>query len=156
GARRAAGRRPTTLARARSRARPLARASECPLIVVCRRLPWPSGRPRTPARARRGRAMTTTGPFEPARKAGLEEVLADYMERLDRGEVVNRGRLLAEYPHLAEELQSYFADSDAVALLRRGEQPLLPGTDAPPAPAGPPAAPGTTVRYVGDYELLEE
>ena len=50
--------------------------------------------------------MSTTGPSDPARKAGLEEVLADYMERLDRGEVVDRGRLLAEHPHLAGELQS--------------------------------------------------
>ena len=100
--------------------------------------------------------MTTPGPSDPARKAALEEVLADYMERLDRGEVVNRGLLLAEYPHLAAELQSYFADSDAVALLRRGPEPLLPSTGPHPAPAAPPAALGTTVRYVGDYELLEE
>src|SRR5262245_10016191 len=100
--------------------------------------------------------MTTPGPSDPARKAALEEVLADYMERLDRGEVVNRGLLLAEYPHLAEELQSYFADCDAVALLRRGQEILLPKTVIPPAPAGPSAAPGTTVRYVGDYELLDE
>jgi WD40 repeat protein len=100
--------------------------------------------------------MSTPGPSDAARKAALEEVLADYMERLDRGEVVNRNLFLAEYPHLAEELQSYFADSDAVALLRRGHEILRPKTVTPPAPAGPPAAPGTTVRYVGDYELLEE
>jgi WD40 repeat protein/tRNA A-37 threonylcarbamoyl transferase component Bud32 len=100
--------------------------------------------------------MTTPGPSDAARKAPLEEVLAEYMERLDRGEVIDRGRLLAEYPHLATELQSYFADSDAVALLRRGLE--VPSTKVvSPAPAaGPPAAAGTTVRYVGDYELLEE
>jgi WD40 repeat protein/tRNA A-37 threonylcarbamoyl transferase component Bud32 len=100
--------------------------------------------------------MTTPGPSDAARKAPLEEVLADYMQRLDRGEVVDRGLLLAEHPHLAEELQSYFADSDAVALLRRGQETLPTRTISAPAGAAPPVAPGTTVRYVGDYELLEE
>jgi eukaryotic-like serine/threonine-protein kinase len=93
--------------------------------------------------------MTTPGPSDAARKAPLEEVLAEYMERLDRGEVIDRGRLLAEHPHLADELQSYFADSDVVALLRLGLEAPSPKTASSPAP-------GTTVRYVGDYELLEE
>src|SRR5689334_237858 len=100
--------------------------------------------------------MTTPGPSDASRKAPLEEVLAHYMERLDRGEVVDRGLLLAEYPHLAGELRSYFADSDAVALLRQNQETLTSKAVSPPAAAGPPAAPGTTVRYVGDYELLGE
>jgi WD40 repeat protein/tRNA A-37 threonylcarbamoyl transferase component Bud32 len=100
--------------------------------------------------------MTTPGPSDAARKAPLEEVLADYMQRLDRGEVIDRGLLLAEYPHLAGELQSYFADSDAVALLRRSAQTLSPKTISLTPGAAPPAAPGAAVRSVGDYELLEE
>jgi WD40 repeat protein len=99
--------------------------------------------------------MTTPRPPDATRNAPLEEVLAEYMERLDRGEAIDRDRLLAEHPHIAGELQSYFADSDAVALLRLGLESPCPTTVSPPA-AGPPAAAGTTARYVGDYELLEE
>jgi WD40 repeat protein/tRNA A-37 threonylcarbamoyl transferase component Bud32 len=100
--------------------------------------------------------MAAPGPPDPARQTPLEEVLAEYMERLDRGEVVDRGRLLAEHPHLAGELQSYFADSDAVALLWRGEETAPPGPVGPAANDNGHAAEGAGGRYVGDYELLEE
>jgi eukaryotic-like serine/threonine-protein kinase len=91
----------------------------------------------------------------------LEEVLGEYMQRLDRGEAVDREQLLARYPELAAELRAYFADSDEVERLRRQGRRGAPtvclgrACHEPGAPAGPPPADGTP-RSVGDYELLEE
>src|SRR5262245_48318799 len=85
-----------------------------------------------------------------ARQRLLEDVLGEYMQRLDRGESVDREQFLAQHPGLAEELLSYFAGVDEVDHLtrtvRRG--PVLvsrPGTGAV----------GQGSR-VGDYELLEQ
>ncbi len=119
--------------------------------------------------------MTQPGPPDSARHGPLEEVLGEYMQRLDRGEVVDREDLLARHPELAEELRSYFVASDEVERLRRqGKEgpgaPLTPNPSPPrgegreeaPRPWGErgwgegetQAAPGTAPR-VGDYELLE-
>ncbi|MHB8900555.1 MAG: serine/threonine-protein kinase, partial [Thermoguttaceae bacterium] len=43
-----------------------------------------------------------------------DEVLAEYFQRLDRGEIVDPGRLIAEHPEAAEGLQEYFLDSGIV------------------------------------------
>jgi hypothetical protein len=51
---------------------------------------------------------------EAARPSHLDEVLARYMQRVDRGEMVDRERLLAEHPDLADELRAYFQASDEV------------------------------------------
>src|SRR5262245_56551125 len=85
----------------------------------------------------------------------LEAVLADYLERQDRGEAVDRDRLLAAHPELADALRSYFADSDA--LQRLAGAPDQDTWRSPPTPA--PATPVTSAalpRRVGDYEVLEE
>jgi WD40 repeat protein/tRNA A-37 threonylcarbamoyl transferase component Bud32 len=95
------------------------------------------------------------------RQALLEEVLGDYMQRLDRGESVEREQLLARHPELADELRSYFTVADEVERLgrpciaaeRAGQPPteplLLPAAERAAARAGRP-------RRVGDYELLEQ
>jgi WD40 repeat protein/tRNA A-37 threonylcarbamoyl transferase component Bud32 len=82
----------------------------------------------------------------------LEKVLADYMERLDRGEVVDQVKLVAEHPALAKELQSYFRGGDEVARLGRdcqtATEPLLVPADTATAEIQDPC--------VGDYDLLEQ
>jgi WD40 repeat protein/tRNA A-37 threonylcarbamoyl transferase component Bud32 len=86
----------------------------------------------------------------------LEEVLGDYMQRLDRGEAVSRERVFAQHPELADELRSYFAAADDVERLGRqaGGRPTTEPVSlaAPPEPLMPPDTP----RCVGDYELLEQ
>src|SRR5688500_7635415 len=100
--------------------------------------------------------MTPSCPSESSRQALLEDVLGEYMQRLDSGEAVDREQLLTRYPELAEELRSYFAGSDE--LERLGRQPRG-GTTAFPSRARPeeeaPRAEGTG-RQIGDYELLEQ
>ncbi len=98
-----------------------------------------------------------TPPCRPelSRQARLEDVLGEYMQRLDRGEAVDREQFLARHPDLAEELRSYFAGSDELERLGR---PPRPGATPFPSRARPEEAPREdgTGRQVGDYELLEQ
>jgi WD40 repeat protein/tRNA A-37 threonylcarbamoyl transferase component Bud32 len=87
------------------------------------------------------------------------------MERLDRGEAVDREQFLAQYPELAKELQSYFAFGDEVEQFGRPalSTPARSGlSDTHPMLKGPvgDAAKATLAEEapgscVGDYELLE-
>jgi WD40 repeat protein len=105
--------------------------------------------------------MTPSVPPGPSRASLLEEVLGEYMQRLDRGETVDREQFLARHAEWTEELRSYFAGTDEVTRLGRrheGDRPALPPTGDLPAP-GPVEEPPRTEgegRRVGDYELLEQ
>jgi WD40 repeat protein len=105
--------------------------------------------------------MTLSVPPDSSRRSLLEEVLGEYMQRLDRGEAVDREQFLARHPEWAEELRSYFAGSDEVERLGRraeGERPAFPPSCALPEPGrvgGATRAEGKG-RRVGDYELLEQ
>jgi serine/threonine protein kinase len=85
----------------------------------------------------------------------LDTVIAGYMQAVEAGDVPNRQDLLARYPEHAEALNAFFADLDRMDLLA---SPLrVPGGPDPThavAAGGQSALP--TVRYFGDYELLEE
>jgi WD40 repeat protein/tRNA A-37 threonylcarbamoyl transferase component Bud32 len=76
----------------------------------------------------------------------LNEALAVYYEAVEAGQPVYRHELVARYPDLAAELDSFFAAKDQ---FEQHAAPLLPAvaleTEAP-----------IKVRYIGDYELLEE
>jgi WD40 repeat protein/tRNA A-37 threonylcarbamoyl transferase component Bud32 len=92
----------------------------------------------------------------------LEEVLGDFMHRLDCGEAVDREQLLVQHPEVAEELRSYFAGIDEVERLGRqakGEEALATYPDRPQPRRGQrqriPPADGLAC-LVGDYELLEQ
>jgi serine/threonine protein kinase len=65
--------------------------------------------------------------------------------------------LLARYPDLAPELAAFFADHDRMQQV--AQSPSSPPSEAPTMdPSEPTPADATlgTVRYFGDYELLEE
>jgi WD40 repeat protein len=83
------------------------------------------------------------------------------MQRLDRGERVDRVQFLARHPEYAEELRSYFAGIDEVEKLGRRateESQTLAPHGAAPEPVGPEGAPSPEgkPRRLGDYELLEQ
>jgi WD40 repeat protein/tRNA A-37 threonylcarbamoyl transferase component Bud32 len=88
----------------------------------------------------------------------LEDVLEEYMRRLDKGEVVDRNQFLAQHPELAEELRSYFAGTDEVERLQRRPEretsALSPTGDLPQMCASPLGS--GEVRRIGEYELLEQ
>src|SRR6516165_6511662 len=93
--------------------------------------------------------MQTNGKTERERR--LDEIATAYLQEIERGNAPRPAEWLARYPDLAEELAAFFAAQDQVAQLAA---PLRAAAPAPEAAA----TPGNlgTVRYFGDYELLEE
>ena len=96
------------------------------------------------------------------RDARVDEAIADYLAECDAGRTPDRDAFLARYPDLADSLRDFFTDHDR---MRRAADP---GATADPDPVTDGEtvafAPGADtmrgepekVRYVGDYELLEE
>src|SRR5262249_39123589 len=89
------------------------------------------------------RTMTPSYPSNSSQQGLLEEVLEDYMQRLDRGEAVDREQLLARHPELTDELRSYFAGSDEVERLARPAQREPPVSSPFPALPETPSLEGT-------------
>jgi len=87
--------------------------------------------------------------------ARVDAIIADYLRAVDAGQAPDRGELLARHPNLADELRSFFAGHDQAQRLATPPAPADAPTLAPgEAPSSPPLL--GTVRYFGDYELLEE
>jgi serine/threonine protein kinase/WD40 repeat protein len=92
-----------------------------------------------------------TGSFHAANSdTRLGEVVAAYLRGQETGQPVSREALLAEHPDLAAELEAFFANHDRLEQLTGIVSRRTRGTGS----AG--GSPGTTIRYFGDYELLEE
>jgi serine/threonine protein kinase/WD40 repeat protein len=90
------------------------------------------------------------------RQVRLEQILAEYLHSVENGQPLDRQALIAAHSDLADDLQSFFRNRDSMDRLA---EPLKAAIDAPTllssSEAGP-SQPGMTVRYFGDYELLEE
>src|SRR5438105_2383379 len=87
----------------------------------------------------------------------LQALLARYLRSIEAGQPLDREQLLAEHPDLAEELQSFFRNRDAMQRLAgplRQQGPDLGETVGGEGPSE--VGVGSTVRYFGDYELLAE
>ena len=79
----------------------------------------------------------------------LDDVLAIYIAGEEAGSAPDRQELLAQYPQLAGELREFFSNRDQ---MQRLAQPLRGGTEISQSGSHPLGK----VRYIGDYELLEE
>ena len=95
------------------------------------------------------RAVTT--PHDPTRSIHpLDAVIASYIEAVESGRVPNRQEHLDAHPELADDLRAFVADADRIdriaAPLRMDETSGIVANGHAP----------TTVRYFGDYELMEE
>src|SRR5262245_50662306 len=84
----------------------------------------------------------------------LDAAVADYLQAVEAGSTPDREAFVALHPELADRLRAFFADLDRVGP-GAGEfhLPDPQGTVASgePGPTGLPR-----VRYLGDYELIEE
>jgi tRNA A-37 threonylcarbamoyl transferase component Bud32 len=77
----------------------------------------------------------------------LDQIIADYLQAAEAGRVPSRQALLDAHPAFADELRAFFADYDR--LDNRADALKLAAAPRPPAQR-------PKVRYLGDYELLEE
>ena len=84
----------------------------------------------------------------------LDPVIADYLQRVEAGHSPDRDELLARHPDLADRLRAFFADLDRIG--KQASAFRLPNADSTVSAGTPGAADLPRVRYIGDYELLEE
>ena len=100
-----------------------------------------------------------TAPENPDdRQTRLEQVLADYLQSVEAGTPPNRSDLLAAHSDLADELQSFFRNQDAMAAWGRPLRETSPAEE-PTFTGEAPVSHGSLIRrirYLGDYELMEE
>ena len=87
--------------------------------------------------------------------SSLDALIAAYMLAVEAGDVPNRQELLDRHPEHAEWLRSFFVDLDRMdrvaATLRMAAE-----LEATSGAEGNGHSDLPTVRYFGDYELLEE
>jgi hypothetical protein len=89
----------------------------------------------------------------------LEAILHTYLQAVDASQAPDRDALLRQHPEFASELAAFFAGQDEVVQVAHGMANLAapaPGVaEAATLPPQEVLAPGTRLRYFGDYELLE-
>ncbi len=85
----------------------------------------------------------------------VDAIIASYVQTVESGQVPNRQELLDLHPDLADALRAFFADFDRI---HRVASPLrqVGELDATGAVDGTSQTALPTIRYFGDYELLEE
>ena len=76
--------------------------------------------------------------YDPNQSRQLDEVIAKYLEGIKDGDSPDRDKLLAEYPHLADDLCAFFSDDDTL-------REASPSDEAATLPPNPPASEGATL-----------
>ncbi len=90
------------------------------------------------------------------REQQLERILADYLHAVEAGTAPDRASFLEQYPDLAGELRSFFRNRDAIERMAEPIKQQVPEMDTIGPEGAASAGVGSTIRYFGDYELLEE
>src|SRR6266478_2634695 len=110
------------------------------------------------------RTMNTPQSEKSERERRLDELVTAYLKAVEAGNKPNRQEWLARHPDLAGELAAFIDAQDQVDRLAGSLRPPHPpkGDDTVDAATLGPGEPVPghdslgTVRYFGDYELLEE
>lgn len=98
------------------------------------------------------------------REQQVDAILAEYLRAVDAGQNPDRQEFLQKHAEDARELEAFFTNQDRLNRVAQSLQPdgsqtvASPGEAATlaPSPAAPVASMPKTVRYFGDFELLEE
>src|SRR5262249_18331543 len=86
----------------------------------------------------------------------LDEVITAYLQAAEAGLAPDHAEWLAAHPELAPDLAAFFAAQGTVERLLPPATPCPLGAPTLAHGEEPPVSPLGTVRYFGDYELLEE
>jgi tRNA A-37 threonylcarbamoyl transferase component Bud32 len=97
--------------------------------------------------------MSASDPGATIKDERVNGIIADYLRAIERGEVPDRAALLARHVEFTTELSAFFADHDR---FRQVAAPLAEALTLPPGESLAAPASGPTIRYFGDYELVEE
>jgi WD40 repeat protein/HEAT repeat protein/predicted Ser/Thr protein kinase len=87
----------------------------------------------------------------------VDEAIAEYLAACEADAPPDRDAFLAEHPDLADSLRDFLADHDRIR--QAAPPPHTAGKTASMPPrdtAAPTVPPLDTIKYFGDYELLEE
>jgi WD40 repeat protein len=103
--------------------------------------------------------MNTESQDLSGREQRLQEMLVACLDSVEAGQEPDRQALLERYPDCAAELDEFLASREHLDQLAAPWREVAAATgaaadDTPAVGAG--GQPGPTVRYFGDYELLEE
>ena len=106
--------------------------------------------------------MSQTSSDNPRHVAQLDQLIHEYLQQVDKGRAPDRAAMIQQHPELADELAAFFEDQDRIARfaqqLRLQETVGLAAASEHGSAATPDSAGGLprSVRYFGDYEILEE
>jgi tetratricopeptide (TPR) repeat protein/predicted Ser/Thr protein kinase len=89
------------------------------------------------------------------RERRLDEAIAEYLEAVDAGRRPPHDEWLARFPDLAPDLARFFGDQDQVHNLL-GSIVTTGAVDNTPRHDNRDGTPAVSLRYFGDYELMEE
>ncbi len=97
-------------------------------------------------------------PTSDDREQRVNEVIADYLAACEAGSPPDRDELLARHPDIADSLAAFLADHAHMrrAIPAPGPRPRMKSATLPPNGPRPVAPPLGSIKYFGDYELLEE
>ncbi len=99
---------------------------------------------------------------------GFQSVLVECLEKLERGESLNSEQLLQSHPEYATQLGAFLADQKRLVRIATQVRDSLAGKPRPEVPASQldetidsnpkssGVARGDHIRYIGEYEVLEE
>lgn len=101
--------------------------------------------------------MHSTNSDKSERDLRLDELATAYLKELELGQKPAQAEWLARYPDLADELAGFFAAMEHVDQIAAPLR-VSSGSDAPTLAPNPssPSSSVNSVRYFGDYELLQE
>jgi WD40 repeat protein/serine/threonine protein kinase len=92
-------------------------------------------------------------PLDPAPEERVDAIIAEYLRAAQAGEALDPQEYLRRHPDLTGELESFFADQ---ARFQRAAGPLRAMLPVTTSADGTGDSALGTVRYFGDYELLQE
>src|SRR5438270_6489539 len=103
--------------------------------------------------------MAADHPHTVSQDQRLAEIIAGYLQAVEKGETPDRQELVARHPELALDLEAFFADQDRFSRLVAPLRTVVPlaACRAPGATEPATASPGEAIGgSFGDYELLQE